>query len=136
LVIALAEATFDLILPWIREGRLPVLGRLLQEGTCGRLRSQIPLITPQMWSTIVTGKPAGYHGIFDFWQRGADGRFYAIDSTHRQGQAIWDILSAQGRASGIVNVPCTYPPQRINGFMIAGPPLPGSHPSIAEAPSV
>jgi len=89
-----------------------------------------------MWATIVTGQPAGYNGIFDFWQRSADGRFYAIDSTSRQGQAIWDILSAEGRASGIVNVPCTYPPQKINGFMIAGPPLPGSHPSIAEAPSV
>ncbi len=136
LVIALAEATFDLLLPWIQVGDLPALSRLLEDGTCGRLRSEIPLITPQMWSTIVTGKPAGYHGIFDFWQRGQDGRFYEINSTCRQEKAIWEILSDNGLASGIVNVPCTYPPQKINGFMVAGPPLPGSHPSIAEAPSV
>ena len=74
-VIALAEATFDLIIPWMEEGELPIFKKIFDEGTTGKLKSSIPMITPQMWGSILTGKNSGRHGLFDFWQRGKDGKF-------------------------------------------------------------
>ncbi|MBI4228820.1 MAG: alkaline phosphatase family protein [Deltaproteobacteria bacterium] len=132
LVISLAEATMDLIIPWAEAGLLPTFKSLMSEGTSGPLRSQIPLITPQVWGTIVTGKSPGYHGLFDFWQRGPDGRFREINGSDMKGKPIWQILSKNGIRSGIVNIPFTYPPQKINGFMISGEDAPGAHRSIAS----
>jgi len=131
LVIALGEATFDLILPWIEEGELPTFKTFYEEGTTGNLKSSVPMITPQMWGNIVTGKNPGQHGLFDFWQRGNDGRFKEINGSQVKAKPIWRILSENGLSSGVVNVPFTYPPQKINGFMISGEDAPGAHPSIA-----
>ena len=131
LVIALGEATFDLILPWIEEGELPTFKKFYEEGTTGNLKSSVPMITPQMWGNIVTGKNPGHHGLFDFWQRGNDGRFKEINGSQVKVKPIWKILSENGLYSGVVNVPFTYPPQKINGFMISGEDAPGAHPSIA-----
>ena len=131
LVIALGEATFDLIIPWIEEGELPTFKKFYEEGTTGNIKSSVPMITPQMWGNIVTGKNPGHHGLFDFWQRGNDGRFKEINGSQVKVKPIWKILSENGLNSGVVNVPFTYPPQKINGFMISGEDAPGAHPSIA-----
>jgi len=132
LVIGLAEATLDLLLPWAAEGRLPNLSRLIEGGASGRLRSQNPPITPQMWGTIVTGRSPGYHGAFDFWQRGSDGRFRQINGGDLKEPPVWSLLGERGLRCGILNVPFTYPPQKINGFMISGEDAPGAHRSIAH----
>ena len=131
LVIALAEATFDLIIPWMEQGELPALKKFFEEGTTGNLKSSIPMITPQIWGNIVTGKNPGLHGLFDFWQRGNDGKFKEINGSQVKVKTIWKILSENGLNSGIVNIPFTYPPQKIKGFMISGEDAPGAHPSIA-----
>jgi predicted AlkP superfamily phosphohydrolase/phosphomutase len=131
LVIALGEATFDLITPWVEEGELPAFKKFFEEGTTGDLKSSIPMMTPQMWGNIITGKNPGYHGLFDFWQRGNDGKFKETNGSQIKVKPIWKILSENGLTSGIVNVPFTYPPQKINGFMISGEDAPGTHSSIA-----
>ncbi|MEN8132147.1 MAG: alkaline phosphatase family protein [Pseudomonadota bacterium] len=132
LVIGLAEATLELIEPWATVGKLPTLSHLMCNGATGRLRSQVPLITPQMWGTIATGQSPGHHGIFDFWQRGPDGHFSEINGSDIKAPPIWQLLSELGLRSGILNVPFTYPPSNINGFMISGEDAPGAHPSIAN----
>lgn len=131
LVIALGEATFDLIVPWMNEGELPAFQKFYEEGSVGNLRSSIPMITPQMWGNIVTGKYPGHHGLFDFWQRGNDGKFKEVNGSQVKVKPIWNILSENRLNLGVVNVPFTYPPQKINGFMISGEDAPGAHPSIA-----
>lgn len=136
LVIGLGEATLDLLLPWAEEGYLPNLKRLVENGASGRLRSQIPPITPQIWGTIATGRSPGHHGAYDFWQRGPDGRFREIHGSDLRVSTVWSLLSERGLRCGIVNVPFTYPPQKINGFMISGEDAPGAHPSIASPESV
>ena len=132
LVIALSEATLNLILPWAREGLLPNLGQLIESGVSGRLCSQIPPITPQMWGTIVTGRSPGHHGAFDFWQRGPDGQFREIHGADLRVPTVWSLLGDRGLRCGVVNIPFSYPPQKINGFMISGEDAPGAHPSIAS----
>jgi predicted AlkP superfamily phosphohydrolase/phosphomutase len=136
LVITLAEATMDLIGPWAAEGRLPAIRALMETGAHGRLRSQVPLITPQLWGTIVTGRSPGHHGVFDFWQRGADGRFREVNGSKLRERPIWSLLSDRDVPSAILNVPFTFPPTPIEGFMISGEDAPGAHRSIAQPPEV
>src|SRR3972149_9471833 len=131
LVIALGEATLDLIDPWIKDGELPTFKKFYEEGSVGNLKSSIPMITPQMWGNIITGKNPGYHGLYDFWQRGSDGKFKEVNGSQIKAKPIWEILSESGLSSGIINVPFTFPPQKFNGFMISGEDAPGAHRSIA-----
>jgi len=43
-------------------------------------------------------------------------------SRSRRVPAIWQILSTAGVPVGVVNVPCSDPPDQVNGFMISGMP--------------
>ena len=68
MVIGLDAATWTLIRPWIAEGRLPNLAKLMKAGVSGPLESIRPPITPPAWTSFMTGKNPGKHGIFHFDQ--------------------------------------------------------------------
>jgi predicted AlkP superfamily phosphohydrolase/phosphomutase len=136
LTIVLAEATLDLLRPWAEEGKLPVLAGLMKRGAWGTLRSQVPIVTPQVCGTLVTGRSPGHHGLMDFWQRGPDGTFRETHGSMLQAPAIWQLLSERGLSSAVLNLPFTYPPPKLNGLMIAGEDAPGVHPSIAYPPGL
>lgn len=55
-VIGLDGATFDLIKPWVDEGRLPNIGNLMKNGVSGYLRSVIPVLSAPAWVSFRTGK--------------------------------------------------------------------------------
>ena len=50
----------------LSEGQLPNFARMRQGGAYGRLRSQKPLLSPVVWTTIATGKSPLAHGISHF----------------------------------------------------------------------
>lgn len=128
LVVGLDGATLDLMLPWIDEGYLPNLGRLLRSGAHSRLESTIPPITPCAWSSFITGKNPGKHGLFDFVEPDRDGPgFRFTNASFRDGESLWACLSRHGRRVGVVNVPMTYPPEPVNGFLISGLDTPHEH---------
>src|SRR5262245_47453005 len=105
LTIVLAEATLDLLAPWAAAGKLPVLAGLRARGAWGRLRSQMPMVTPQMTGTLVTGRSPGHHGLMDFWQRGPDGAFREAQGATLRAPAIWQLLGERGLSSAILNLP-------------------------------
>ncbi len=121
LVIGLDGATFDIIHPWVDEGHLPNIGRLMQEGTWGPLRSTIHPLTPTAWTTFVTGKDPGKHGIYDF-ALFRPGSYEPIltDATHSRAASIFQLLSLAGKRVVAYNIPWTFPPEPVNGVMIAG----------------
>lgn len=128
LVVGLDGATFDLMLPWIDEGLLPNLGSLLARGAWSRLESTIPPITPCAWSSFITGKNPGKHGLFDFVEPEPNGHgFRFTNASFRDGESLWACLSRHGRRVGVVNVPMTYPPEPVNGFLISGLDTPHEH---------
>ncbi|MGB3716039.1 MAG: alkaline phosphatase family protein [Candidatus Promineifilaceae bacterium] len=119
LIIGIDGATFDLIHPWIGEGHLPNLERLMQGGVSGTLSSTLPPVTSPAWPTFMTGCNPGKHGVFDFIQpSGAD--FQLVNATKIKQPTLWQRLSNAGYRVGVLNVPVTYPPQPLNGFMISG----------------
>jgi predicted AlkP superfamily phosphohydrolase/phosphomutase len=120
-IIGIDGATWRVIEPWAAEGRLPTFSRLMKQGAWGALQSTIPPITAPAWSSLMTGKNPGGHGLFDFIEHKPNA--YGISYTfggQRKCPTVWDILSDRGYRVGVINVPMTYPPDPINGYMISG----------------
>lgn len=121
LIIGLDGATFDVLNPLMEAGRMPHLRRLIETGTSGILDSTKPPITPAAWTTFMTGKGPGRHGIIDFEKYDTVSHRLAFNSTFEiREKTIWDILSEKKFRVGSINLPMTYPPKRVNGFMISG----------------
>jgi predicted AlkP superfamily phosphohydrolase/phosphomutase len=84
------------------------------------LRSTIPAYTPPAWISMATGVNPGRHGVFGF-----------LDSTPQEAPRIahsglidappmWRYLSDLEIKVGVLNVPMSYPPQDVRGFMVSG----------------
>ena len=121
MIIGLDGGTFDLIKPWVNEGKLPNIARLMHSGAYCSLRSTIPPMTFPAWNTFMTGKNPGKHGVFDFMER-KPGTYELriMNAQHRKSDTIWKIASNYGKRCAVIGVPVTYPPEEINGVMISG----------------
>jgi predicted AlkP superfamily phosphohydrolase/phosphomutase len=125
LVIGIDGGTFDLIRPWADRGDLPNLGRLMAGGVHAPLESTLPPVTAPAWATFATGSNPGKHGVFDFI-RPMGGQFEMVNSSSIRTPTLWQILSESGRKVGVVNVPVTYPPTPVDGFVVGGMLSPAS----------
>jgi len=114
-------ASFDVIEPWLAAGELPNLQRLMAEGVSGKLRSTIHPMSGPAWASFMTGKNPGQHGIFD-WTRHVDGQYEPslVNSASLHSKTMWEIANEAGRQVGVVNVPVTYPPRALNGYLVSG----------------
>jgi len=101
------------------------LAKLRAEGAWGNLASTLPPFTAPAWSTFMTGKDPGQHGVLSFFEQDAasydmaPGRALATSAALSQ-RTLWSWLGDAGWRVGIVNVPLTYPPQPVNGFLVTG----------------
>ena len=137
LIIGIDGATFDLIEPWIRQGKLPTFKRLLQSGCHGRLESTKPPVTAPAWTTFMTGKNPGKHGLYNFVEPVPDSYEMRYTNTRsRLASSIWRILGDAGKRVGVINVPMTYPPEPVNGFMISGMDAPENSKKITHPPGL
>jgi len=121
LIIGMDGATPQLLFPWAREGKLPFLGRLMEDGSHGVLLSTIPPATFPAWSSFMTGTNPGKHGLFVFTTR-VHGSYAVefVNSTYRRVPTIWNRLDRAGFRVGVMGMPSTYPPEHLGGFMISG----------------
>lgn len=129
MILGLDGATFDVMLPFIKEKKLPALAYLLENGAWGELESTIPPVTAAAWPSFMTGENPGKHGILDFIKttigRKSSGQSEEVVSTKSfAGRTFLDVMSSRGMKVGVITVPVTYPPWDINGIMISGYPSP------------
>ena len=124
-VIGIDGATFDLLGPWIEEGKLPNFRKVMEEGSYGRIESTIPPISPPAWASFMTGVNPGKHGIYDFVTfRPNSFEKVLVNSSFVHSKSFWNLAGDRGKRSIILYVPLTYPIQEINGVMISGIPVP------------
>ena len=123
-VLGLDGASFDLIGRWLKGGLLPNLAKIIHEGVSGPLESWLPPVTCPSWKCYSTGLNPGKLGVY-WWQMVdvARRRIYMPNSKSFHGREIWDYLAEAGFSSGVLNMPTTYPPKPVRGFMVAGGPL-------------
>lgn len=121
LIIGLDGATFDVLEPMMERGRMPRLASIIRNGASGVLYSTQPPITPAAWTTFMTGKGPGRHGIVDFERYDVrTGRLTFNSTIEIREKTVWEILSEKAFRVGSINLPMTYPPKKVNGFMISG----------------
>ena len=118
-VIGLDGATWSLLGPWTAGGQLPALQGLMQTGIYADLLSTLPYYTLPAWTTMTTGVNPGKHGIFDTFINERDGR-RLVSSKDRKAKTLFQILSENGKTSVSVNIPGTFPPDKINGAAVSG----------------
>jgi len=122
-VIGLDGATYDILLPLAESGHTPHLAKILKKGSWGRLESTIPPFTAAAWSTFATGQNPGQHGVLSFRERDRfnyDLKGSGFVDASRFKHTLWEELSANGKKVAVINVPLSYPPRPVNGFMITG----------------
>lgn len=120
-VVGLDGGTFDLLRPWIEAGRLPRLQAMMRNGVSGELQSVVPPVTGPAWTSFITGKNPGKHGVFEFKLMDHDTyHYHVIDPQSRRGQSLWNLISHQGGRVVVLNLPIIYPPEPVNGVMVSG----------------
>ena len=121
LVIGLDGATPQLVFPWAKEGKLPNLAKLINNGVSGELKSTIPPMTAPAWTSFMTGKNPGKHGIYHFIEYDPKTYdYFVVGAKNIHAKPIWTILSELNKKVGVMQVPMTYPPEKVNGFIVSG----------------
>lgn len=136
ILIGLDGATFTVLDPYMEAGLMPHLAEISARGTRAVLRSIMPPLTPPAWTSLVTGKHPGQHGIFDFFQKEEPGSVYFsfASSQEVRSATIWTLASEQQRRIISLNFPLMFPPPSVEGAVVPGGMMPwrqlrlGCHP--------
>jgi predicted AlkP superfamily phosphohydrolase/phosphomutase len=120
--LGLDGGTFSILDPLMEEGVMPFLKQFIASGTRGRLVSVIPPITQPAWTSMMTGRSPGNHGIFDFFRFESPNSRYVrfLNSRNIACETIWSILNRQGLKATSLNFPVMTPIRPINGFIVPG----------------
>lgn len=119
MIFGIDGGTWDVLGSLVREEKLPNLKRLMEKGQYGVLTSVAApsgdTASPVVWTSIFTGVRPEKHGISDW---------FVSDSRNRVRKSVWNILNGLGEKTILVNIPGTFPPERVRGAMISGFPIP------------
>ncbi len=122
ILFGLDGATYTVLDDLVRRGVMPNLGRFICSGARGLLRSTVPPLTPPAWTTLVTGRSPGHHGITNFLQYESPGSRYIRVITSRQirCETIWSMVNRHGLQAGCLNFVAHGPAPKINGYVVPG----------------
>jgi len=123
--IVLDGAPFDVFFPLAQKNILPNFKMLMNKGCFNLLHSTMPPISPVAMPSLFSGKNPGKHGMFGFG-RIEKGVFKPYLSTSMPKNSLWDVVGNTNKKVILLNIPCTFPPFKVNGIMISGPPAPGN----------
>jgi predicted AlkP superfamily phosphohydrolase/phosphomutase len=134
--IGLDGASFTVLDPLLSRGVMPFLRNFLAQGVRAPLRSVVPPLTPPAWTSLMTGKRPGEHGVFDFFQKeSVDSRYFRLSGSQDIGsETIWSLAGARGLHSTALNFPQMFPPPTLNTRVLPGGWMPwkqlrlGCHP--------
>lgn len=127
------------------KGRLPNLSRLAAEGMFAPLGTSLPAQSPVAWSTFITGRDPGVHGVFDFVHRDPKtlepylSTTVTVPGRHmvpvgpwqfpltparvellRHGTPFWADLESHGWTSTIIRMPANFPPSGLATRELSG----------------
>ena len=135
----------SLLKQYIKQGKMPNAGKLVEMGGFSPLTTSIPPQSPVAWANFITGMNPGGHGIFDFIHREPE-TFIPYLSTSktsppsktislgdweiplspgkvtllREGKAFWNILGDNGVNATVFKVPSNFPPEESKGRTLSG----------------
>ena len=139
-------ATWVVIDRLLAAGKMPHTRRLIERGTRGNLKSPARTASPEIWTTIYTGKVGRKHGIYGFayyilpglkrplvppWRGLGVTRLITLALEHRwvdmvianrslrRATPIWRIMNGAGKSAGVVGALATWPAEETEPFLIS-----------------
>ena len=123
MLIGLDGATFSVLDHLMDTGVMPFLKSVVSGGVRAPLLSTPNPLTPPAWTSLVTGRTPGHHGIFDFIHsaEGPGGLFFTLNTSFDiKCETIWSVVSRKGGSVSALNFPVSAPPQPVNGNVVPG----------------
>ena len=118
IIVGLDGVPFGLLRELSDKGVMPNTKRIISNGIFRMMQSSIPEVSSVAWSSIITGKNPGEHGIFGFTDLSSNSyRLRFPNFNDLQSEPFWNVINGK---SVIVNVPSTYPVKDMNGVHISG----------------
>ena len=105
--------------PLIDAGKLPNFAKLVHDGATGPLRSEEPMLSPLLWTTMATGRLPEQHGVLNFTAVDPKTGARAPVSRHnRKVDAFWNMLGDYHHSVDIIGWLATDPAEAVDGVMI------------------
>ncbi|MHA1886808.1 MAG: alkaline phosphatase family protein [Promethearchaeota archaeon] len=115
-IIGIDGVPYQMIKDLSDKGIMKNFKELRKNGIFKKMKSSIPAVSSASWSTIITGKNPGEHGVYGFTD--IIPGTYVLSFCHYsnlKSQVFWENEKAV-----ILNVPSTYPVKEMNGVHISG----------------
>ncbi|HEX5132927.1 MAG TPA: alkaline phosphatase family protein [Candidatus Krumholzibacteria bacterium] len=120
-VIGLDGVPCSMVRRFVDGGVMPRLGEIAAAGALRDMTVSMPEISSVSWSTFMTGRNPGEHGIFGFTDLHAGTYTQSFPSFRDlKTDTIWDRLGEQKMRSVVINQPATYPARPIHGALVSG----------------
>jgi predicted AlkP superfamily phosphohydrolase/phosphomutase len=124
LLLGLDGATWTALDPLCEQGVMPFLRSFRETGSWGRLMSTVCPVTPPAWTSMITGRSPGHHGIYDFIRVEGAGLdhipFRLAHARDIQVEPLWSITGRLGKPAGVLNFPNTFLAPPFHGYMVPG----------------
>ncbi len=120
-VIGLDGVPHSMIVRMMRDGVMPRLAAIAEASVLRSMTVSLPEISSVSWTTFMTGRNPGEHGIYGFTDL-HDGSYRLKFPSFRdvRCETIWDRLGREKMRSVVVNQPATYPARPIHGALVSG----------------
>ncbi len=122
IALGLDGTSFELIEPWIENGELPNLRKIKSKGSWGGMKSCFPPVSSPNWKCYSTGKNPGKIGIFWWENLDFEKKQVTVPDYRTEEDEIWNYLNESGEKTAIINMPLSYPPRKIDGYIASGGP--------------
>ncbi|MEO0290824.1 MAG: alkaline phosphatase family protein [candidate division WOR-3 bacterium] len=120
-ILGLDGVPFSFLKNYTEKRNLPFLKSLFNEGDFKRMESVYPTLSSVAWTSFLTGKKPGSHGIFGFIDIHDDLSLYIPNYKDIKTKTLLEIFSENKRSVLHINLPITYPPPDIkNTYCISG----------------
>lgn len=120
-VVGLDGVPCSMIRRFIAAGVMPRLGEIAAEGALRDMTVSLPEISSVSWSTFMTGRNPGEHGIYGFTDLHAGTYTQSFPGFRElKCDTIWDRLGERKMRSVVINQPATYPARPIHGALVSG----------------
>jgi predicted AlkP superfamily phosphohydrolase/phosphomutase len=124
LLLGLDGATWTALRPMFERGVMPFLGSFAETGATGTLMSTVCPVTPPAWTSMITGRTPGHHGIYDFIRVEDQSLdhvpFRLAHARDIRCEPLWSFTGRMGKPSGFLNFPNTFLAPPFNGYMVPG----------------
>jgi predicted AlkP superfamily phosphohydrolase/phosphomutase len=124
LMIGVDGATFSLLDPLVEQGVMPFLSGLLGSSVRADLMSTRHPLTPQAWTSMITGRSPEAHGVYDFLRPAflPDGSIFLKLNDYRDNhcETIWSIANRHKQRATSLNFYGMSPAPAVDGYIFGG----------------